>query len=70
MSAVNQVFSFWPANFTSAFSRAAAMSLSTFSVVKWVFPPSIGSFSVPLIWFSPTVTSATFLSSRSFWNWL
>ena len=67
---MNQVFSTCPANFTCAFSSSAAMSLSTFRVVKWVFPPSMGSFSVPRIWFSPTVTSATFFSSSSFWNWL
>ena len=46
------------------------MSRSTLTVTKWVFPPSTGSFSVPLIWFSPMVTSETFFSSRSFWNWL
>ena len=69
-SAANQGFSTCPANFTPAFSRALAMSLSTLRVAKWVFLPSMGSFSVPLIWFSPTVTSATFSSSSSFWNWL
>ena len=66
--AVNQVFSTWPENFTPACSRAPAMSLSTFTVAKCVFPPRIGSFSVPLSWFSPTVTSSTFFSSSSFWN--
>jgi hypothetical protein len=67
-SAANQGFSTCPANFTSAFSREAAMSLSTREVTKCVFPPWMGSLSVPLIWFSLTVTSATFFCSSSFWN--
>ena len=68
MRAVNQVFSTCPENFTPARSRAPAMSLSTLTVTKCVFPFWIGSLSVPLIWFSPTLTSSTFLSSRSFRN--
>jgi len=40
------------------------------TVTKCVFPPSMGSVSVPLIWSSPTVTSPTFFSSSSFLNWL